>query len=364
VALTVEKKLQEIEAKYNELSARLSDPEAMSNRQRYEEWVREFRKLSRIMELYGEYKKIVARIEEDTAVIEEEEDEELMGIAREEIEELTVQRDQLEDEIKELLLDPDPEDHKDVIIEIRAGTGGDEASLFVTDLFRMYSRYADKMNWSLELMNSHPTEIGGFKEITFGISGSGDGLYSVLKYENGVHRVQRVPDTESSGRIHTSAASVVVLPEADEVEVDIDEQEIRIDVFRSSGPGGQSVNTTDSAVRITHIPTGLVVQCQDEKSQLKNKRKALKVLRARLLDKKQSEKQREVGALRRQIVGSGDRSEKIRTYNYPQGRVTDHRIKLTLYKLNDIMDGDMGTLLDSLRKADLAERLSSIHAEN
>ena len=353
------KKIQEIEQKYNEISALLSDPEAIGSRQQYEELAREFGKLSRILELYGKYRQTVSRIQDDETIIAEGEDEELVDVAREEVEELAARKEELETEIKELLLEPDPSDDRDVIVEIRSGTGGDEASLFVMNLFRMYSRFADKRGWKMELMNSHPTEVGGFREIVFGLSASGEGIYGLLRYENGVHRVQRVPQTESSGRIHTSAASVVVLPEADEVEVEIDEEDIRVDVFRSSGPGGQSVNTTDSAVRLTHIPTGLVVQCQDEKSQLKNKRKALKVLRARLLDLKTKEQRQEVGAMRKRIVGSGDRSEKIRTYNYPQGRVTDHRINLTLYQLEEIMDGNIDKLVDSLRKADVSERMSS-----
>ncbi len=336
----------------------------LKDRQRYKELVREFDKVSHIMELYREYRNVLSRIQDDEAIIEEGEDVELIDIAREEIEGLIDRREELEAAIQELLLDPDPDDQKDVILEIRAGTGGDEATLFVSDLFRMYSRYSDRMGWKLDVMNSHPTGLGGFKEIIFGLSSPENGVYSVMRYESGVHRVQRVPETESSGRIHTSAASVVVLPEADEVEVEIKEEDVRVDVFRSSGPGGQSVNTTDSAVRLTHIPTGVVVQCQDEKSQLKNKRKAIKVLRARLLDRKQMEQRQEVGSRRKKIVGTGDRSEKIRTYNYPQGRVTDHRIHLTLYQLDTIMDGELDRLLESLRRADLAERVSSLKSGN
>jgi peptide chain release factor 1 len=360
----VKEKLQAVEARFHELNELLSEPGVMKDRQHYKELVREFDKVSRIMELYREYRGVLSRIQDDEAIIDEGEDMELVDIAREEIEDLIDRRDELEVGIRELLIDPDPDDHKDVILEIRAGTGGDEATLFVSDLFRMYSRYSDRMGWKLEVMNSHPTGLGGFKEIIFALSESENGIYSVMKYESGVHRVQRVPETESSGRIHTSAASVVVLPEADEIEVEIKEEEVRVDVYRSSGPGGQSVNTTDSAVRLTHIPTGLVVQCQDEKSQLKNKRKAMKVLRARLLDREQREQRQEVGSRRKQIVGSGDRSEKIRTYNYPQGRVTDHRINLTLYQLDTIMNGEMDTLLDSLRRADRAERVSSLNKAN
>ena len=358
----MKEKLRHIEERYRELNELLSDPSVVANRRLYEESVREFGKVSRIMELYGEYRDVVSRMEDDRAIIQEGADDELVAIAREEIDGLSARKDELEAGILELLLEPDPDDRKDVIVEIRAGTGGSEASLFAGDLFRMYSRYADRMGWKLEVMDSHPTEVGGFKEIVFSLSSSEGGIYGVMKYESGVHRVQRVPETESSGRIHTSAASVVVMPEADEIDVQIADEEIRVDVFRSSGPGGQSVNTTDSAVRLTHIPTGIVVQCQDEKSQLKNKRKAMAVLRARLLDLKQREQRREVGSMRRKIVGSGDRSEKIRTYNYPQGRVTDHRINLTLYRLDAIMDGEMDELLESLRRADVEERMSEVGA--
>jgi peptide chain release factor 1 len=352
-------KLRELEIRHRELAETLSDPETASNRQRYQDLAREYARLSRIMELYAEYRDVSARLEDDIALIEEEADEELVAIAREEIDGLTARKASLEEQIRELLLEPDPADDKNVIVEIRAGTGGGEASLFAMDLFRMYTRFADRMGWATDVMDTQPTEVGGFREVVFGLSAPGGGVYRVLKYESGVHRVQRVPETESSGRIHTSAASVVVLPEADEVDVEIDENDLRIDVYRSSGPGGQSVNTTDSAVRITHIPTGVVVQCQDEKSQLKNKRQAMKVLRARLLDRMESERRKEVGNMRRKIVGSGDRSEKIRTYNFPQGRVTDHRIHLTLYQLDAVMNGELDTLLDALRKADVAEAIAA-----
>jgi len=352
-------KLRELESRHRELGEALSDPAAASNRQRYEELSREYAKLNRIMELQVEYRDVAVRLEDDTALLEEETDEELVAIAREEIDELTPRKAALEEQIREHLVEPDPADSKDVIVEIRAGTGGGEASLFAMDLFRMYTRYADRMGWRLEVMDTQPTEVGGFREVVFGLSSARGGVYRVLKYEGGVHRVQRVPETESSGRIHTSAASVVVLPEAGEVEIDLDEKDLRIDVYRSSGPGGQSVNTTDSAVRITHLPTGLVVQCQDEKSQLKNKRQAMKVLRARLLDRMEQERRKEMGDMRRQVVGSGDRSEKIRTYNFPQGRVTDHRIHLTLYQLDAVLDGELDTLLDALRKADIAESIDA-----
>ncbi len=352
-------RIKEIEARYEELGLLLADPDVVSNRHRYEELAREFGRLGPVIEANREFTDVISRIEDDMAILDEGKDPDLVEIAREEIEELTARRDRLEARIRELLVEPDPADEKNVIVEIRAGTGGGEASLFAGDLFRMYSRFADKMGWKADLMNTQPTEVGGLREVVFGLSGASHGIYSILKYESGVHRVQRVPETESSGRIHTSAATVVVLPEADAVDLEINEDEIRVDVFRSSGPGGQSVNTTDSAVRLTHIPTGLVVQCQDEKSQLKNKRKAIKVLRARLLDLQLKEQQREVGEIRKRLIGSGDRSEKIRTYNYPQGRVTDHRINLTLYRLEEIMDGDLEKLVNSLREADVAAQLSS-----
>ncbi len=358
----MEKKLAQIEERYNELSLLLSDPKVVADRQAYEDLAREFGKLSRIIELHREYRGVLGRIEDDRVILGSEEDEELLSMAREEMDELSKRRDELEGTIKEAIIEPDPADHKNAIVEIRSGTGGGEASLFALDLFRMYHRFAERKGWKVEVMSSHPTEVGGFREVVFSLSAKDDRVFGLMKYENGVHRVQRVPATESSGRIHTSAASVVVLPEADDVEVKIEDDEIRVDVFRSSGPGGQSVNTTDSAVRITHIPTGLVVQCQDEKSQLKNKRKAMKVLRARLLDQQRTLRQREVGTLRRRIVGSGDRSEKVRTYNYPQGRVTDHRIKLTLHRLDEVMDGGLDDLLEALRKADLEERALSPRA--
>ena len=278
-------------------------------------------------------------------------------LAEEELGELESTRLVLEEELKVLLLPSDPRDEKNVIVEIRAGTGGDEAALFAGDLFRMYARYAERHGWELEGMASSPTELGGFKEIIFMISG--DRVYSRLKYESGVHRVQRVPETEASGRIHTSAATVAVLPEAEEVDVDIDPNDLKIDVFRSSGHGGQSVNTTDSAGRVTHIPTGMVVTCQDEKSQLKNKEKALKVLKARLLDMEIARQNEEIAQSRKNQVGSGDRSERIRTYNYPQGRVTDHRIGLTLYQLENFLDGDLEEMIDALITSDQAEKLKN-----
>jgi len=288
-----------------------------------------------------------------------EKDEEIRNLAKEEIDYLTQEKEGVERELKNSLLPKDPSDEKNILLEIRAGTGGDEAGLFAADMFRMYAKFAEMNGWKVDILSRNFTGVGGFKEIIALIEG--DKVYSKLKFESGVHRVQRIPETESQGRIHTSAVTVAVLPEADEIEVEIDPDDLRIDVFRSSGPGGQSVNTTDSAVRITHIPTGLVVSCQDEKSQHKNKAKAMKVLRAKLLDKLESEQQREISEKRRSLVGSGDRSERIRTYNFPQGRVTDHRIGLTLYKLNEILEGHLRELVDSLNAHYQAEAL---RAEN
>ncbi|RKY57440.1 MAG: peptide chain release factor 1, partial [Candidatus Latescibacterota bacterium] len=314
--------------------------------------------LERTVELIKEYRSILRDIEEAEEILREGEDGDLETLAKEELKELKERKEKLEDELKLLLLPKDPEDAKDVILEVRAGTGGEEAALFAADLARMYTRYAERKGWKVEPMDSNPTELGGFKEVVFAISG--EDVYRHLKYESGVHRVQRVPITESGGRIHTSAASVVVLPQAEEVEVEINPEDIRIDVFRSSGPGGQSVNTADSAVRIVHIPTGIVVQCQDERSQLQNKRKALQVLRARLLDMKRQEQEREIAERRRSSVRTGDRSVKIRTYNFPQNRVTDHRINLTLYRLEEILDGDLDELIEALWRADQEERLAEM----
>jgi len=294
-------------------------------------------------------------LEEDESVLKDDSDEELRELAELELEELKPKKIDLEEELKVLLLPKDPQDKKNVIVEVRAGTGGDEAGLFAGDLYRMYSRFAERIGWKIEVLSSNPQGVGGFKEIIFMMNG--ENVYGVMKYESGVHRVQRVPKTETNGRIHTSAASVVVLPEAEEVEISIDPNELKIDVYRSSGPGGQSVNTTDSAVRITHIPTGMVVTCQDEKSQHKNRAKALKVLKARLLEKKQREEQAKLTESRRSMVSTGDRSAKVRTYNFPQSRLTDHRIGLTLYRLDEVLDGDINEIIDQLRLADQAELL-------
>jgi peptide chain release factor 1 len=303
------------------------------------------------------YDDVLKQIAENTALVRNEKDAELVAMAKAEVEELERERAKLEQDLPRLLLPPDPLDHKNVIVEIRAGTGGEEAALFASEILRLYMKYAERHGWRPELLSTSEAGAGGLKEAVVQING--DGAYSKLKYESGVHRVQRVPETEGSGRIHTSAITVAVLPEAEEVDVEIKPSDLQIDVFRSSGPGGQSVNTADSAVRIRHIPTGIVVQCQDERSQLKNKAKALKVLRARLLDMEIQEQERKLAATRKSMVSSGDRSAKIRTYNFPQGRVTDHRIGLTLYRLQDVLEGDLDELVEGLFNAEQAERLAA-----
>jgi peptide chain release factor 1 len=347
-------KLAEVEKRYNELEALLSSPQLAGNQKEYSRIAKERSELEEIVSVYREWRRVERELEENRALLEES-DEGLRELAKEEAARLRARKEELEARLKSLLLPKDPNDAKNVILEIRAGAGGEEAALFAAALFRMYSRYAESRGWRVEIMNSNATGLGGFKEIIALIEGRG--AYSRLKFEGGVHRVQRVPITEASGRIHTSTVTVAILPEADEVEVVIDPKEIRVDVFRSSGPGGQSVNTTDSAVRITHLPTGIVVTCQDEKSQHKNRAKALKVLRARLLEKRQEEQRSEIAATRRLMVGSGDRSERIRTYNFPQGRVTDHRIGLTLYKLDRVLDGELDELVEALITHHQAEAL-------
>jgi peptide chain release factor 1 len=312
--------------------------------------------LEEIVARFREWRKIEQEIENNRELLQEDE-EAIRELAKEELNTLRQRKDELEKRLKILILPKDPNDNKNVILEIRAGTGGEEAALFAGELFRMYSRYAESRGWRVEMMSSNPTGLGGFKEIIVSIEGQG--AYSRLKFEGGVHRVQRVPVTEGSGRIHTSAVTVAVLPEADEVEIAIDPKEIRVDVFRSSGPGGQSVNTTDSAVRITHIPTGIVVSCQDEKSQHKNRAKGMKILRARLLERKQEEQRSEIAATRKLMVGSGDRSERIRTYNFPQGRLTDHRINFTLYKLDRVMEGEIDEVVEALMTHYQAEALKA-----
>ncbi len=351
-------KLAAIEQRYDEVSQMLSDPETIANRQLYQKLAKEHSYLSKIVGQARGYRTLLKQIEEDEALVHDSSDDpELKQLAAEDLKVLHEKQQDVEDQLKVLLLPKDENDDKNVILEIRAGTGGEEAALFAADLFRMYSRYTEGRKWLLEILSSSPSDVGGFKEIIALIEG--EGAYSALKFESGAHRVQRVPETESQGRIHTSAATVAILPEAKEVEVDINQNDLRIDVFRSSGPGGQSVNTTDSAVRITHLPTGVVVTCQDEKSQHKNRAKAMRVLRARLLDRQQQTLENERSMNRRVQIGSGDRSERIRTYNFPQNRVTDHRINLTLYKLESIIEGDLYSCIEELRLADQQERLKS-----
>lgn len=351
------KKLDDIELRYNELTEKLMDPEIISNQAEYQKYAKSQVGLAEIVEVYREYKKVLKQEDEIKILLAEESDPELKEMAYLEQEELSDQKRRLEEKLKILLLPKDPNDEKNVIMEIRAGAGGDEAALFAGVLYKMYIRYAENHNWKTETLSVSYTDIGGFKEIIFMIEGKG--AYSRLKFESGVHRVQRIPTTESGGRIHTSTATVAVLPEAEEVEIEINPNDLRIDIFCSSGPGGQSVNTTQSAVRITHLPTGMTVSCQDEKSQHKNKDKALRVLRARLLEKAQEEAYGEIANQRKSQVGTGDRSERIRTYNYPQGRVSDHRIGLTLHKLDNILLGELDEIIDALISADQAEKLKA-----
>ncbi len=350
-------KLAEIERKYDELSQLLSDPEVIADQGAWQKYAKSQAGLTEIVEAFREYKDTEQELTETQAMLSEKLDPDFKEMAEEEQKALQLRKVDLEERLKILLLPKDPNDEKNVIMEIRAGTGGEEAALFAGDLYKMYSRYAEKQGWHIELLSASYTDIGGFKEIIFLIEGQG--AFSKLKFESGAHRVQRVPATESGGRIHTSAATVAVLPEAEEVDVNINPNDVRLDIFCSSGPGGQSVNTTQSAVRVTHIPTGIVVSCQDEKSQLKNKDKAMRVLRARVLEKAQEEQMGEVASVRRSQVGSGDRSERIRTYNFPQGRVTDHRIGLTLHRLETVLLGDLEEIINALITSDQAERLKS-----
>jgi len=340
------KKLEEKAIRYNEVNELVQDPDLIKDQKKYKDVMREHSHLSALMEAYAEYKEVLQGIEDSKMIITEEDDQEMKEMAREELRELEEKQPQLEDKIKMLLIPPDPLEEKNIIMEIRAGTGGDESSLFCADLFRMYTRYADMKGWKYEIMDASESEVGGYKEISFSISGKY--VYGSLRYESGVHRVQRVPETETQGRVHTSAVTVAVLPEAEETEIEIRPEDVRVDVMRAGGCGGQCVNTTDSAVRLTHIPTGLVVIQQDEKSQLRNKEKAFRVLRARLFDLEESKKNAERAAARKNMVGSGDRSERIRTYNFPQNRITDHRINLTLYKLEQFMQGYVDEMVDAL----------------
>jgi peptide chain release factor 1 len=349
-------RLTAIKKRYEEISERLADNEVIANQELFRELIREHSALEETVHKYEEYLKNAQEIE-GAEGMEASGDEELCQMAKEELAVLRQKKEEMTEELKILLLPKDPNDDKNVILEIRAGTGGEEAALFGTDLLRMYTRYAERARYKIEPLSSNFTELGGVKEVVLSVSGKG--AYSRLKYESGVHRVQRVPETESGGRIHTSAATVAVLPEAEDVDISINPNELRVDVYRSGGHGGQSVNTTDSAVRITHLPTGLVVTCQDEKSQLKNKDKAMKVLKSRLFDMLTTQKEKEYAKSRKSQVGSGDRSERIRTYNFPQGRVTDHRIGLTLYKLELFLDGDMDEMITALQNAEKAAALQS-----
>lgn len=351
-------KLQGIEDKLEKINSSLCDPEVVSNQEEYKKLMREAKTLTPIVEKFREYKKANSDLTEAKEMLADSSlDKEFRDMASEEAAEAQKKTEELKEELKVLLLPKDPNDYKNVIVEIRGGAGGEEAALFAGSLFRMYSMYAERKGWKTEIMNENPTELGGYKEISFMIEG--EGAYSRLKFESGVHRVQRVPETESQGRVHTSTVTVAVLPEAEEVEFTLDPADLQIDVFRSSGAGGQKVNKTSSAIRVTYLPTGMVVECQDERSQYKNKDKALKVLRSRLLEEKTAKQNAEIAGERRSQVGTGDRSERIRTYNFPQGRVSDHRIGLTLYKIESIMNGDLDEIIDALVTADTAEKLKA-----
>ncbi len=348
-------KLQALEERYIHLEGLLSNPEAMNDMATWQKNTKTHAKLTEIVTKYREYKACLKTIEDTLELLREKLDDEMHALAQAELDGAKADKERLEAELRILLLPRDPNDDKNVIMEIRGGAGGEEAALFAGDLFRMYSRYAESQGWRVEMLDSNPTDLGGFKEVVFSIDGAG--AYSRLKFESGVHRVQRVPDTESSGRIHTSTVTVAVLPEAEDVDVQINQNDLRIDTYCASGAGGQHVNKTESAVRITHLPTGVVVQCQDEKSQLKNKEQAMRVLRAKVLEIAQESQRAETAQNRKSQVGTGDRSERIRTYNFPQGRMTDHRIGLTLHKLDFIMNGDLTETIDALTAADQAERL-------
>ncbi len=350
-------KLEQKVAQFAELEQQLSDPDVMKDMKKYKELMQQHSRLGQLAEAFAQYKKVLKGIEDDKELIQTESDPDLKEMAKEELAELEAEEQKLIADLKIMLVPIDPNDSKNIIMEIRAGTGGDESALFSADLFRMYSYYAEQRKWKIEILSSSEIELGGFKEIVFSVSGLN--VYETLKYESGVHRVQRVPATESGGRIHTSAVTVAVLPEAEETDLVINQNDLKFDVFRSSGPGGQSVNTTDSAVRVTHLPTGMVVICQDEKSQIKNKQKALKVLRSRLYELEEQKKASELAAARKSQVGSGDRSERIRTYNFPQNRLTDHRINLTLYKLDQVMEGTLEEVFDALKLSMSEEALQN-----
>ena len=351
-------KLDFIVEKYKDMSLKVSDPDVIADQPTWQKYIKDMGEMEPIVKKYEEYKKAKDELAMAKEILETENDEELRDLAKLEVNDNEEKIEVLSDELRILLIPKDPNDDKNVILEIRAGTGGEEAALFGQNLLRMYTRYAERHRWKTEIIEINDTGMGGIKEAVMMIKGKG--AYSRLKYESGVHRVQRVPETESSGRIHTSAATVAVLPEVEDVDVALDPNDVRVDVYRASGNGGQCVNTTDSAVRLTHVPTGLVVTCQDEKSQIKNKEKAFKVLKSRLYDLKLQEQQSEIAAERRSQIGSGDRSERIRTYNFPQGRVSDHRINLTLYKLDSFIDGDLDEMIDALITVDQTEKMSSI----
>ena len=351
-------KLQSVEDRYLELESMLGDPSIIADVERFTKINREHASLEQIVAKFREYKKIIGDIEEDQLLLEEADDDDLHSMIGAELSALRRERDELEQEFPILLLPKDPNDDRNVIVEIRGGVGGEEAALFAGDLFRMYTRYADRQGWRTDIVDASPTTIGGFKEISFTVDGAG--AYSRLKFESGTHRVQRIPVTESGGRIHTSAVTVAVLPEAEEVDVEINPNDLRIDTYCASGAGGQYVNRTETAIRITHLPTGIVVQCQDEKSQLKNKEKAMRVLRARILDQARREQSEAIAADRKNQVGSGDRSERIRTYNFPQGRVTDHRIGLTLHKIDSVLNGELDEIISALITAEQSRKLSAV----
>lgn len=351
-------KLDFLETKYKELEDRIMDPELINDLEEWQKVMKEHSDLEPVVSQYRSYSEIQQQLEESKEMLYEKLDEDMREMVKEEIKELEEAYEKAEEELRILLIPKDPNDHKNVIVEIRGGAGGDEAALFAGVLFRMYSRYAERNRWKVEIMNTNEIGIGGYKEVIFMIKGKG--AYSRLKFESGVHRVQRVPETESSGRIHTSTATVAVLPEAEDVDIEIAASDVRVDVFRSSGNGGQSVNTTDSAVRLTHIPTGMVISCQDEKSQLKNKDKAMKILKSKLYDMMIMEQNEAIASERKGQVGTGDRSERIRTYNFPQGRVTDHRINLTVHRMSAFIDGDLDEMIDGLITTDQAEKLQDL----